>query len=56
MEFDEDSATKPDPLANWRTPYLGYLLHEVLPTDKTEARWPTRHAMSFVLIKGELYK
>ena len=37
-------------------PYLDYLLHEVLSTDKTEARRLTRHAKSFVLVEGELYK
>jgi len=56
MELNEDLATEPDPLANWRTPYLDYLLHEALPTDKTEARWLACRAKSFVLIEGELYK
>ena len=37
-------------------PYLDYLLHEVLPMDKTEARWLTQHTKSFVLIEGVLYK
>ena len=37
-------------------PYHDYLLHETLPTDKAEAQWLARHAKSFVLIKGELYK
>ena len=56
MELDEDPATETDPLADWRTPYLDYLLHEVLPTNKTEARRLTRHAKSIVLIGGELYR
>ena len=56
MELDEDSATKPDPLADWRTPYLDYLLRKVLPTDKMEARLLAGHAKSFVLVEGELYK
>ncbi|XP_066347553.1 uncharacterized protein [Miscanthus floridulus] len=56
MELDKNPVTKPDPLADWKTPYLDYLLHEALPTDKTEARWLTCRAKSFVLIKGELYK
>ena len=56
IELDEDPAAEPDPLANWRMPYLDYLLHEALPMDKTEARQLICHAKSFVLIEGELYK
>ena len=56
MELDEDPVTEPDPLADWRTPYLDYLLHEALPTDKMEARRLVCRAKSFVLIEGELYK
>ena len=56
MELDKDPAIEPDPLVNWKTPYLNYLLHEALPMDKTEARWLTRRAKSFVLVEGELYK
>ena len=37
-------------------PYLDYLLHGALSTDKTEARWLARHAKSFVVIEGELYR
>ena len=47
MELDEDPAAEPDLLADWRTHYLDYLLHEALPTDKMEARWLTRRAKSF---------
>ncbi|XP_066392516.1 uncharacterized protein [Miscanthus floridulus] len=56
IELNEDPSIEPDPLADWRMPYLDYLLHEVLPTDKMDARWLVRHAKSFVLIEGELYK
>ena len=56
MELDGDPATEPDPLADWRTPYLDYLLREVLPTDKMEAQWLTCRAQSFALIEGELYR
>ena len=37
MELDEDLVIEPDPLADWRMPYLDYHLHEVLPMDKIEA-------------------
>ena len=56
MELEEDPVTEPDPLDDWRTLYLDYLLHDTLPMDKTEARRLARHAKSFVLIEGELYK
>ena len=38
MELEEDPATELDPLVNWRTLYLDYLLREALPMDKMEAR------------------
>jgi len=56
MELNKDPAIELDPLANWRTPYLDYLLREALPTDKMEARRLAHRAKSFVLIEGELYK
>ena len=56
MELEEDLAIEADPLDDWRTLYLDYLLHDMLPTDKTEARWLARRAKSFVLVEGELYK
>ena len=56
MELDKDPATEPDPMVDWRTPYLDYLLREALSMDKTEARRLTRRAKSFVFIEGELYK
>ena len=56
MELDEDLAIEPDPLADWRTPYLDYLLCEALPTDKMEAQRLARHAKSFVVIEVDLYK
>ena len=56
MELEENPATEPDPLDNWRTLYLDYLLHDTLSTDKTKARWLARRTKSFVLVEGELYK
>ena len=56
MELDKDPAIEPDPLADWRMPYLDYRFHEALRTDKTEAQWLAHHAKSFVLIEGELYR
>ena len=56
MELDEDPAIEPDPLADWRAPYLDYLLREALSMDKIEARWLAHRAKSFALIEGELYR
>ena len=56
MELKEDPAIEPDPLGDWRTLYLDYLLHSTLPMNKMEARWLARHATSFVLVEGKLYK
>ena len=56
MELDEDPAIEPDPLADWMTPYLNYLLREALLMDKMGARWLVHRAKSFVFIEGELYK
>ena len=56
MELDEDPVIEPDPLADWRMPYLDYLLREALPTDKTEARRLACRAKCFVIIVGELYR
>ena len=56
MELEEDPATEPDPLVDWRMLYLDYLLCNTLPIDRTEARWLTHRTKSFVLVEGELYK
>ena len=42
--------------ANWRAPLLAYLLEEVLPPKRTEARRIARRAKTFVAIGNELYK
>ncbi|XP_014660188.1 uncharacterized protein LOC106804158 [Setaria italica] len=56
MEVDMNPAEGPDPLPDWRTPYLDYLIRESLPTDKTEARGIAHGTKSFVIIDQELYK
>ena len=56
MEIEQDLVTEPDPLVDWRTFNLNYLLHDTPPTDKAEARRLARRAKSFVLVGGELYK
>ena len=56
MELEEDPMTELEPLVNWRVLYLDYLLCDMLPMDKKEAWWLTRHSKSFVLMEGELYK
>ncbi|XP_066354873.1 uncharacterized protein [Miscanthus floridulus] len=56
MEIVEDPAAEPDPLPDWRIPYLNYLVHRALPASRTEARRLTHRAKSFVLLDQELYK
>jgi hypothetical protein len=56
MEINIDPEAKPNPPTDWRTPYLDCLIHEVLPVDKTEARWLAHHTKSLVVIGEELYQ
>ncbi|XP_072148483.1 uncharacterized protein [Setaria viridis] len=56
MEITADSAAGADPLIDWRTPYLDYLVRDTLPADRTEARRIARRAKSFTIIDQELYK
>ena len=56
MELEVDPTMEPDPPNDWRTLYIDYLLHDALPSDRTEARRLAHHAKSFVLVGGELYK
>jgi len=56
MEINEGPAEGPGPLPDWRAPYLGYLIDESLPADRTEARRIACRAKSFTVIDHELYK
>ena len=56
MDLNEYAATEPNPLVDWRMPYLDYLLCEALLMDKMEARWLAHRAKTFVVIMGELYR
>ena len=56
MELEENPEIEPDPLVDWRTLYLDYLLRDTLLMDSMEARWLACHAKSFVLVEGKLYK
>ncbi|XP_004971829.1 uncharacterized protein LOC101753971 [Setaria italica] len=56
MEIDTNLAEGPDPPPDWRAPYLDYLIREMLPMNKTEARKIAHCAKSFVIIDQELYK
>ena len=56
MVLEEEPAAESDPPDDWRTLYLDYLLRNILPMDKTEARRLARRAKSFVLVEGKLYK
>ena len=42
--------------ANWRAPLLAYLLEEVLPPKRTEARWIARRTKMFIAFDDKLYK
>ncbi|XP_066364989.1 uncharacterized protein [Miscanthus floridulus] len=52
MELEEDLVIEPDPLDDWRTLYLDYLLYGTLLMDKTEARQLAHRAKSLVLVEG----
>ncbi|XP_034591769.1 uncharacterized protein [Setaria viridis] len=56
MEIDTNPAEGLDPPSDWRAPYLDYLVRELLPTDKMEARRIACRAKSFVIIDQELYR
>ena len=49
MELEVDAVTEPDPLVDWRMPYLDYLLHDALPMDKVGAQWLAHRASPLFL-------
>jgi hypothetical protein len=56
MEIKDDPAIGPDPLLDWRIPYLDYLVRGALTANKTKARHLACRAKSFVQLDRELYK
>ena len=42
--------------ADWRAPLLAYLLKEILPPKRTEARLIAQRANTFIAFGNELYK
>jgi hypothetical protein len=56
MEIDEDLEAEPDPPTYRRTPYLDFLIREVLLADKMEALPLARRTKSFIVIEEEIYK
>jgi hypothetical protein len=56
VESNENPSAGSDPLPDWRVPYLDYLIREILPVGKAEARQLAHCAKSYVIFEGELYK
>jgi hypothetical protein len=56
MEIDEEPLARPNPLPNWRVPYLNCLVREMLLVDKIEVRWLARRAKSFAIIGDDLFR
>jgi hypothetical protein len=56
IDIEPDLAMRDELMLDWRIPYLEYLIREVRPVDKMEARRIARWAKSFALIEEELYK
>jgi len=41
---------------DWRVPFLDWIAHGELPTDRTKARRLARQAKTYILCNGELYQ
>ena len=56
MALPADVAVMALDQTDWRAPLLAYLLEEVLPPERTEARRIARRAKTFIVLGDELYK
>ena len=52
----ESEPRAPDDSPDWRYPLLQRLVDGTPPSDQAEARRVARHAKTFVLLDGEMYK
>jgi hypothetical protein len=53
-ESDDGHEARADPMPDWRIRYLDYLVQEILPTDKDEARRLVHRAKCYFIIEGVL--
>ena len=41
---------------DWRTPFIDYIKHQLIPEDKSEAERISRHVKAYALVGDQLYK
>jgi hypothetical protein len=41
---------------DWRQPFIDYIREKKVPSDKNLAKQLIRHAKSYVLVRGKLYR
>jgi hypothetical protein len=56
VEAATSATTTPTTDSDWRVPLLAYLLDEILPANRTEARRIARCAKTYAAVNGKLYK